>query len=85
MLGPNEFAWFRVVGYGASGPVRRDPEEAWEAFFRRHRVPAWQHGSFRAATSARLACATTRRAALAADVSATHGCVGRGEWVTDMS
>lgn len=81
--------WYRIVAAGGfSGPIRRTPEEAWEAWenmlLRAAGSPYHGRpdliGTARAAHAARLIAATTRRAAEAADVSATHGHVGRGRW-----
>lgn len=75
-----EFAWYRVVGWGCSGMPRRSPDEAWASFFRQAGLPGSEHGTATAAHSARLIGATTRRAAMDADVSAGSGKIGRGEW-----
>jgi hypothetical protein len=70
--------WFRVIGFGRSGPPCQSPDEAWARFYRG--VPEWAEGSIRSATSATLVEATTRRAAADADVSVASGRCGAGAW-----
>ena len=76
--------WYRVVGFGLSGAPKKTPEEAWasdEAAGRRaYGYAESDQGTSRAAHSARLITATTRRAALDADVSVTRGLVATGKW-----
>ena len=80
----DDFNWYRVIGV-VSGAVKRDPEAAWESFYRR--APEcngtyWNsnRGTAVAANSARLIEATTKRAAQDADISQAGGRVGKGEW-----
>ena len=76
--------WYRVVGFGLSGAPKKTPEEAWASYEaagrRAYGYAESDQGTSRAAHSARLITATTRRAALDADVSAVRGRAGRGEW-----
>ena len=79
-----ERRYYRVIGMGLNGAVCDTPERAWDSFYRNGRSEyGYAHhddGTARAAHSARLAVATTRRAADAADISSTGGSVGRGRW-----
>lgn len=71
--------YYRVIGFaGYDGPVKDSPEEAWAAFYRR-----WfqrTNGSIDGLATPILIAATTRRAALDADVAQVDGRAGRGRW-----
>ena len=86
-----EYTWFRVIGSGISGAPKRSPDEACESFHACVSRSGWMsgsgrsyaacdHGSAVAAHSARLIEATTRSAALDADVSRSKGEYKRGHW-----
>ena len=77
----NRNRWYRVVGSGANGVPNRDAHKAWDSFHRAVGTKEYaDRGTDIARYSARLIGATTRRAAMDADVSMTQGQVGRGEW-----
>ena len=70
--------WYRVVGSGGGGAPARTQDEAWASALRG--VDADEQGTFGAAHCLRLVAATTRRAAMHADISEGSGQIGRGEW-----
>ena len=77
--------WYRVVAVGpvGSGPVRCDPEAAWAAWFaqaRRDGLTDNDIEQFTGQCRTELVAATTRRAALDADISCTQGTIGSGCW-----
>ena len=79
-----EYTWYRVVGFGLSGTVQRSVGAAWKAYLRAGKIAygyaSHDEGTSVAAHSAALTEATTRRAAIDADISVVHGKCGEGVW-----
>lgn len=78
--------YYKVVAFGApDSAVALTPAGAWASWYRAIRcADESEQGSRRAQHNARIISATTRRAALAADISEAGGTVGRGRWALGM-
>ena len=84
-LESDTYTWYKIVssGFGDSA-VKRSPEEAWASWNRMassHYGGEHQIGMAHNCHSARLTKATTRRAALDADISEHSGEAGNGKWI----
>lgn len=80
---PDQANWYIVVGFGArSGVPKHTPQEAWDSYFYIHNAyPAHLRAEWRKATCARLYAATSKSAALQADISEVHGRANRmSQW-----
>ena len=74
----SQFTWYRAFDLDLGGPIRRDPDQAWEALerlARRRRVRLTPH-------RIRVIEATTLTAARLANYAEPEGRGGRGRWRT---